>query len=61
MVLGGTGTVTYTLQGGVTQTVQVSGTPNAYQLVSSGAASDGQRVLEVTVSPGVQAYSFTFG
>ncbi|MBN9209315.1 MAG: cytochrome c biogenesis protein DipZ [Microbacterium ginsengisoli] len=61
MVLGGTGTVTYTLQGGATQTVQVSGTPNAYQLVSSGAASDGQRVLEVTVSPGVQAYSFTFG
>lgn len=54
MVLSGTGTVTY---GGTT--VQVSGTPRSYRLVSTPDIRDG--VLTVTVSTGVQAYSFTFG
>lgn len=54
MVLSGTGTVTYD-----GKTVPVSGTPRSYQLVSTPDISTG--ALNVTVSAGVQAYSFTFG
>jgi cytochrome c biogenesis protein CcdA/thiol-disulfide isomerase/thioredoxin len=54
MVLSGTGTVTY---GG--RTIQVSGTPRSYQLLSTPDIRQGS--LTVTVSAGVQAYSFTFG
>ena len=54
MVLSGTGTVTY---GG--QTIQVSGTPRSYQLVSTPDIRYG--TVSVEVSAGVQAYSFTFG
>lgn len=54
MVLSGTGTVTY---GG--KTIQVSGTPRSYQLLSTPDIRRGS--LTVTVSAGVQAYSFTFG
>jgi thiol-disulfide isomerase/thioredoxin len=54
MVLSGSGTVTY---GGTT--IQVSGTPRSYRLVSTSDIRAGS--LTVTVGTGVQAYSFTFG
>lgn len=58
MVLGGEGTVKLTIDG-VTTELGVSGTPNSYSLVPLGDAREGS--LEVTLSPGVEAYSFTFG
>ncbi|WP_424230485.1 cytochrome c biogenesis protein DipZ [Actinophytocola sp.] len=58
MVLSGTGTVTYT-SGDTTKTIQVNGTPNSYRLLSTKAIEAGS--VTVTVSQGVQAYSFTFG
>lgn len=58
MVLGGEGTVTLR-QDGRTTTFEVSGTPNSYPLVPFGDARTG--TLEVTLEPGVDAYSFTFG
>jgi cytochrome c biogenesis protein CcdA/thiol-disulfide isomerase/thioredoxin len=58
MVLGGSGTVVVTV-GDATQTIRVSGTPKSYQLVLTDAIEKG--TLEVSVSEGVEAYSFTFG
>jgi cytochrome c biogenesis protein CcdA/thiol-disulfide isomerase/thioredoxin len=58
MVLGGSGTVVVTV-GDTTQTIRVSGTPKSYQLVLTDAIEKG--TLEVSVSEGVEAYSFTFG
>jgi thiol-disulfide isomerase/thioredoxin len=58
MVLSGTGTVTYTA-GGREQTIQVEGTPNSYRLIATGEIAADEVTL--TVSPGVRAYSFTFG
>ncbi|NKE62615.1 cytochrome c biogenesis protein DipZ [Lentzea sp. PSKA42] len=58
MVLSGKGTVTYE-QNGRTRTVQVDGTPDSYQLLATAEIDTG--ALTATVSPGVQAYSFTFG
>jgi cytochrome c biogenesis protein CcdA/thiol-disulfide isomerase/thioredoxin len=58
MVLSGSGTVTYLLDG-VKKTVKVSGTPRSYELLKT--ASDKTGTLNVTVSPGVTAFSFTFG
>ncbi|NYJ21399.1 cytochrome c biogenesis protein CcdA [Glaciibacter psychrotolerans] len=58
MVLSGTGTVSYTT-GGVTKTFDVTGTPNAYPLLSTKDVGSG--TLTVTLSPGLTAYSFTFG
>jgi cytochrome c biogenesis protein CcdA/thiol-disulfide isomerase/thioredoxin len=58
MVLAGTGTVTYKI-GDRTKTVNVTGTPNSYQLVSTRDNQAG--TVEVTVGKGVQAFSFTFG
>ena len=58
MVLAGSGTITVRVDGGDPKTIPVSGTPNSYEL-RSGSAGSG--TIEVTVSPGVQAYSFTFG
>lgn len=58
MVLGGEGTVTLRIDGRVT-TIEVAGTPNSYALVPFGDARTG--TLEVTLEPGVEAYSFTFG
>jgi cytochrome c biogenesis protein CcdA/thiol-disulfide isomerase/thioredoxin len=59
MVLSGSGEVTVRLDDGSSKTIEVSGTPNSYAVASGVAA--GQHVLDVTVSPGVQAYSFTYG
>jgi cytochrome c biogenesis protein CcdA/thiol-disulfide isomerase/thioredoxin len=58
MVLSGTGTVSYTV-GGVTKSFEVSGTPNAYPLLKTNDPTSG--TLTVTLSPGLTAYSFTFG
>ncbi|MDN4480285.1 cytochrome c biogenesis protein DipZ [Demequina muriae] len=59
MVLAGSGTVTVSLDGGEMRTLEVDGTPRSYGLVE--AVTEGQHVLDVTLSDGVEAYSFTFG
>ncbi|HEU5333157.1 MAG TPA: cytochrome c biogenesis protein DipZ [Actinocrinis sp.] len=56
--VGGTGTVTATV-GGKTTTYQVSGAPNIYTVVSGSTPQNG--ILKLTLSPGLSAYSFTFG
>ena len=58
LVLGGTGTVKATV-GSHTQTFDVSGIPRLYTLVSSSEYESATIVLDV--SPGVDAYDFTFG
>ena len=58
MVLSGTGTVSYLLDGSM-KTIKVSGTPRSYELLKTVATKSG--TLNVTVSPGVTAFSFTFG
>ncbi len=58
LVLGGTGTVKATV-GSHTQTFDVSGIPRLYTLVSSSEYESDTIVLDV--SPGVDAYDFTFG
>jgi hypothetical protein len=58
MVLSGSGTVTYTVNG-KTKTFTVSGTPKSYPLVTTKDVGSG--ALRATVSPGVEAFSFTFG
>jgi cytochrome c biogenesis protein CcdA/thiol-disulfide isomerase/thioredoxin len=59
MVLGGTGTIRYTVDGGAAKTIHVTGKPDSYQLVKLGGERSG--TIEVTVPKGVDAYSFTFG
>jgi hypothetical protein len=58
LVLGGTGTVTATV-GSHSETFHVSGIPRLYTLVSSSTLESATLVLNV--SPGVDAYDFTFG
>jgi cytochrome c biogenesis protein CcdA/thiol-disulfide isomerase/thioredoxin len=58
MVLAGHGTVRYTA-GDTTRTVDVSGRPGSYRLLSTRDVERG--TVTVTVSRGVQAYAFTFG
>lgn len=59
LVLGGSGAVTV-LRGGVaTKTVQVSGAPTLYTLVDSRTAEHAE--LDLKLTPGIQAYAFTFG
>jgi len=56
--VGGAGTITATVDGKTTS-YPVSGAPNIYTLVDRG---DPERsTLTVTLSPGLDAYSFTFG
>lgn len=59
LVLGGTGTVTVSVDGKRTKTVAVGGVPRLYTLV--GGTSSQQGLLSVAASPGVEAYDFTFG
>jgi thiol-disulfide isomerase/thioredoxin len=59
LVLGGTGTVRVNVGGRPTQTVAVTGVPRLYTLVGPGPYQ--QNLLALSVSPGVQAYDFTFG
>jgi cytochrome c biogenesis protein CcdA/thiol-disulfide isomerase/thioredoxin len=58
MVVGGTGTVTVT-RDGKTTTIPVSGPPNMRQIVADD--QDGAGSLEVSLSKGLQAFSFTYG
>ena len=59
LVLGGAGSVRVSVDGRPIQTVTVSGEPKLYQLVGSSRSQ--QALLTLSVSPGVQAYDFTFG
>ena len=56
--VGGTGTITVTA-GGKTTTYKVSGAPDIYTVVSQPSLVHG--LLNIKLSPGLQAYSFTFG
>jgi cytochrome c biogenesis protein CcdA/thiol-disulfide isomerase/thioredoxin len=58
IVAGGEGTVTVTGNGRTTA-VPVTGAPTSHQLVSRGEMGRGQ--LEVRLSKGLQAFSFTYG
>ncbi|MGO8870368.1 MAG: cytochrome c biogenesis protein DipZ [Acidimicrobiales bacterium] len=59
LVLGGSGTIRVSVNGRTSQTVTVGGVPRLYQLV--GGSSYQQGLLTLEVSPGIQAYDFTFG
>jgi cytochrome c biogenesis protein CcdA/thiol-disulfide isomerase/thioredoxin len=59
LVLGGSGTIKVSVDGVQTRAIVVGGVPRLYQLV--GSDSYQQRLLSLAVSPGVQAYDFTFG
>jgi cytochrome c biogenesis protein CcdA/thiol-disulfide isomerase/thioredoxin len=59
LVLGGTGTVGVSVNGKHTQTVHVSGVPDLYTMASFDHYTNG--LLSLSLSPGVQAYDFTFG
>ena len=59
LVMGGEGTVGVSYNGRHLTTLTVAGIPKLYTLLSSGALQTG--VLTLTVSPGVEAYDFTFG
>jgi cytochrome c biogenesis protein CcdA/thiol-disulfide isomerase/thioredoxin len=59
LVLGGTGTVSVSVNGVHKTTVHVAGVPDLYTLLSSTTFSSG--LLTLHLSPGVQAYDFTFG
>jgi cytochrome c biogenesis protein CcdA/thiol-disulfide isomerase/thioredoxin len=56
--VGGTGTVTATLNGKTTS-YQVSGAPDIYTVVNASQPESG--TLKLKLSPGLNAYSFTFG
>jgi cytochrome c biogenesis protein CcdA/thiol-disulfide isomerase/thioredoxin len=58
LVVGGEGTVTVT-SNGRTSTVPIKGAPTSRQLVASAGVARGQ--LEVRLSKGLQAFSFTYG
>lgn len=58
LVVGGTGTVTVTRDGRTTQ-IPISGPPTLHQIVDDGDVR--QDSLEVRLSQGLQAYSFTYG
>jgi cytochrome c biogenesis protein CcdA/thiol-disulfide isomerase/thioredoxin len=59
LVMGGTGTIGVSVNGRHTQTVDVSGIPALYSLF--GAQKEESGTLELSFSPGLEAYDFTFG
>ncbi len=59
LVMGGSGTVSVSLNNRSLRTVHVAGIPKLYTLLSGRALQSG--LLQLTFSPGVQAYDFTFG
>jgi cytochrome c biogenesis protein CcdA/thiol-disulfide isomerase/thioredoxin len=59
LVIGGQGTVDVSEAGRHLKTVDISGIPKLYTLLSGTGLQSG--VLQLSVSPGVQAYDFTFG
>ena len=56
--IGGTGTIQATVDGKTT-TYSISGAPDIYTLVDSKAQE--RSLLQITLSPGLSAYSFMFG
>ncbi len=58
MVLAGSGTVSYTVDG-KRKTLDVSGTPRSYRLLETEDLEKG--TVEVMLGDGVEAFSFTFG
>ncbi|PJJ73072.1 cytochrome c biogenesis protein CcdA [Diaminobutyricimonas aerilata] len=58
MVLGGEGTVSYRIDGELKE-FEVGGVPTSYPIAEFDDLDRG--VLDVTVDPGVEVYSFTFG
>ena len=59
LVLAGKGTVTVLVDGRTVKTIKVAGTPTLHRLVDEDTARTAH--LELRVTPGIQAYSFTFG
>ncbi|MFJ2906215.1 hypothetical protein [Streptomyces sp. NPDC087212] len=59
LVLAGEGTVTVLVDGKTVKTIPVAGTPTLHRLVDESTARTAH--LELKVTPGIQAYSFTFG
>jgi len=59
LVMGGTGTVDVSFNGRHLSTMDVNGVPRLYTLFSGNALQTGQ--LNLSFTPGVQAYDFTFG
>jgi cytochrome c biogenesis protein CcdA/thiol-disulfide isomerase/thioredoxin len=60
LVLGGTGTVTVSVDGQEEKTVEVGGAPRLYTLYrASSSTTAGTMILHL--APGVQVYDFTFG
>lgn len=59
LVLGGTGRVQVDVDGRAARTIRVSGVPRLYTLVDS--PKNARALLQLAVSPGVEAYDFTFG
>jgi cytochrome c biogenesis protein CcdA/thiol-disulfide isomerase/thioredoxin len=59
LVLGGTGTLSVSVDGQAVQTIHVAGVPRLYTLYRAGLQANGKLLLRA--SPGVQAYDFTFG
>jgi cytochrome c biogenesis protein CcdA/thiol-disulfide isomerase/thioredoxin len=56
--VGGTGTLTVS-SGGTSKVIRVSGAPDIYTVAAQQPARDGS--VTIDLSPGLQAYSFTFG
>jgi cytochrome c biogenesis protein CcdA/thiol-disulfide isomerase/thioredoxin len=59
LVIGGTGTVGVQVNGKTTRTLSIKGVPKLYTLAST--PNTQRAVMTLNVSPGVQAYDFTFG
>ena len=59
LVMSGSGTVAVSYNGRHLTTFPVGGIPKLYTLFSGTVLQTG--VLKLTVSPGVEAYDFTFG
>jgi cytochrome c biogenesis protein CcdA/thiol-disulfide isomerase/thioredoxin len=59
LVLGGHGSLDVAIDGRHTQTIHVAGVPRLYTLYDAGRQTSGKLLLRV--SPGIQAYDFTFG
>jgi cytochrome c biogenesis protein CcdA/thiol-disulfide isomerase/thioredoxin len=59
--VGGTGTLTVTADGagGTSKVIRVSGAPDIYTVATEDPAKNG--TVTIGLSPGLQAYSFTFG
>ncbi len=59
LVMGGRGSVSVSVDGRHLESFDVSGIPKLYTLLAGSALQSGR--LSLNVSPGVQAYDFTFG